>query len=221
MDVEASRAIRQAEVGATRTMIRRTRDRFGLSPDILAADQAYGSAENLNWLLEEEGIEPHIPVFDKSKRLDGAFPNTAFTFDHEANEYVCPGDKRLKKYWRKMTRPRSGISRDGFIRYYARKSDCSSCAFKARCTPNQPARKIARHIYEEARDRAREIATTDAYVDAQRRRKKVEMLYAHLKRILKLDRLRLRGPNGAKDEFHLAATAQNLRKLAKLIPQPA
>ena len=53
-----------------------------------------------------------------------------------------------------------------------------------------------------------------------RRRKKVEMLFAHLKRIMKLDRLRLRGPNGAKDEFHLAATAQNLRKLAKLIPQP-
>ena len=49
-------------------------------------------------------------------------------------------------------------------------------------------------------------------------RKKVEMLFAHLKRILKLDRLRLRGPNGARDEFHLAATAQNLRKLAKLIP---
>ena len=46
------------------------------------------------------------------------------------------------------------------------------------------------------------------------------MLFAHLKRILKLDRLRLRGPNGARDEFLLAATAQNLRKLAKLIPAP-
>jgi hypothetical protein len=47
------------------------------------------------------------------------------------------------------------------------------------------------------------------------------MLFAHLKRILKLDRLRLRGPNGARDEFHLAATVQNLRKLAKLIPIPS
>ncbi len=74
VDVEASRAIRQAEVRAARTMIRRTRDRFGLYPEILAADQAYGSAENLNWLLHEEGILPHIPVFDKSKRLDGSFP---------------------------------------------------------------------------------------------------------------------------------------------------
>jgi transposase len=221
VDVEASRAIRQAEIGATRTMIRRTRNRFGLNPDVLAADQAYGSAENLNWLLEAEGIEPHIPVFDKSRRQDGSFPNTAFIYNRETNEYVCPGGKRLKKYWRRMTKPRSGISKDGFIRYYARKGDCSTCALKPRCTPNQPARKIARHVYEEARDLARQIATTDAYVDTQRRRKKVEMLFAHLKRILKLDRLRLRGPNGAKDEFHLAATAQNLRKLAKLIPQPA
>ena len=68
---------------------------------------------------------------------------------------------------------------------------------------------------------ARDIATSDAYLVARRQRKKVEMLFAHLKRILKLDRLRLRGPNGAKDEFHLAAAAQNLRKMAKMIPMPS
>jgi hypothetical protein len=67
---------------------------------------------------------------------------------------------------------------------------------------------------------ARDIAKTEAYVTSRRERKKIEMLFAHLKRILKLDRLRLRGPNGARGEFHLAATAQNLRKLAKLIPMP-
>ena len=87
-----------------------------------------------------------------------------------------------------------------------------------------PARKIMRSIHEGARDMARDIAATDAYVTSRRHRKKVEMLFAHLKRILKLDRLRLRGPNGAKDEFLLAATAQNFRKMAKLItmsPLPA
>lgn len=191
VDVEASRAIRQAEVGATRTMIQRTRDKFGLYPEILAADTACGTAENLNWLLHEEGILPHIPVFDKSKRRYGAFPNTAFAFDHDTNEYRCPGGKRLKKYWRKMTKPRSGVTKQGFMRYFARKSDCSVCPLKAQCAPNQPARTVTRHIYEGARDLAREIATTDAYIDTQRRRKKVEMLFAHLKRIIKLDRLRL------------------------------
>jgi hypothetical protein len=81
-----------------------------------------------------------------------------------------------------------------------------------------PARKVTRSIHEGARDLARNIATTDAYLVSRGQRKKVEMLFAHLKRILKLDRLRLRGPNGAKDEFHLAAAAQNLRKMAKVIP---
>ena len=83
------------------------------------------------------------------------------------------------------------------------------------------ARKIARSVHEGARDMARDIANSEAYVTSRRHRKKVEMLFAHLKRILKLDRLRLRGPNGAKDEFLLAATAQNLRKMAKVIPLAA
>lgn len=89
---------------------------------------------------------------------------------------------------------------------------------KPRCCPNTPACKILRSVHQGARDLAREIATTDAYVTSRRQRKKVEMLFARLKRILKLDRLRLRGPMGARDEFHLAAAAQKLRKLAKLIP---
>jgi hypothetical protein len=77
---------------------------------------------------------------------------------------------------------------------------------------------VPRSIYERARDVARGIAKTAAYVTSRRERKKIEMLFAHLKRILRLDRLRLRGPCGAHDEFLLAATAQNLRNLAKLIP---
>ncbi|EKY28474.1 hypothetical protein HMPREF0185_01615 [Brevundimonas diminuta 470-4] len=98
--------------------------------------------------------------------------------------------------------------------------DFDACALKNRCCPNAPARKVTRSIHEGARDFARDIAKADAYVASRRERKKVEMLFAHLKRILKLDRLGPRGPNGAKDEFLLAATAPNLRKLAKLIPPP-
>lgn len=80
---------------------------------------------------------------------------------------------------------------------------------------------MTRSIHEGARDVARDIAKTDAYVVSRRERKKVEMLFAHLKRILRLDRLRLRGPCGARDEFLLAATAQNLRKMARMIPLQA
>jgi hypothetical protein len=89
-----------------------------------------------------------------------------------------------------------------------------------RPAPNTPARKVARSIYEGARDLAREIAETDTYAVSRRKRKKIEMLFSHLKRILGLGRLRLRGPCGAEDEFLLAANAPNLRKLATLLPIP-
>ncbi len=100
---------------------------------------------------------------------------------------------------------------DGSKRYFPRKEDCARCPLKTQCTPNQATRKIFRSRHEGARQLASDIATTDAYVASSYARKKVEMLFAHLKRILRLDRLRLRGPNGARDEFHPAATAQNLR----------
>ena len=220
IDVEASRAIRQAEVGAARTMIDRAQDRFGLYPERLAADAAYGSAEMLGWLVHERGIEPHIPVFDNSQRLDGTFERAEFTYDHKADAYICPAGNKLRQRQKIYRMPRPLVDENGMMRYRASKLDCERCPLKPRCCPNAPARKILRSIHEGARDMARDIAATDAYVNSRRDRKKVEMLFAHLKRILKLDRLRLRGPNGARDEFHLAATVQNLRKLAKLIPMP-
>ena len=86
---------------------------------------------------------------------------------------------------------------------------------KDRCCPNMSIRKITRSVHEDARDEARRIAKTPEYPQSRQQRKRVEMLFAHLKRILKLDRLRLRGPSGAHDEFLMAATAQNLRRMAK------
>jgi transposase len=220
VDVEASTAVRQAEVTAARTMIERAREQHDLSPQRLAADTAYGSAEMLDWLVNEQGVEPHIPVMDKSQREDGTFSRSDFTYDPAGDLYRCPGGKELMRYRRPFSTPRTVPPPDNTHRYRATKADCDACALKSRCCPNTPARKVTRSIYEAARDFARDIAKTDAYVTSRRERKKVEMLFAHLKRILKLDRLRLRGPCGARDEFLLAATAQNLRKLAKLIPPP-
>jgi transposase len=218
VDVEASRAIRQAEVGASRTMLDRTQERFGLKPSQLAADSAYGSAQNLAWLVKERQIEPHIPVFDKSNRTDGTLSRSDFAFDPGQDRYTCPEGKLLVQFRRTYVTPRSGITKDGTRLYRASKRDCDGCALKPKCCPNTPARKIPRDIDEDARDVARALATTQAYERSRHRRKKVEMLFAHLKRILRLGRLRLRGPSGARDEFLLAATAQNLRKLAKLRP---
>jgi transposase len=218
LDVEASRAIRQAEVGASRTMLDRTQQRFGLKPHSLAADSAYGSAANLAWLVKQRGIAPHIPVFDKSNRTDGTFSRSDFVFDPAHNHYTCPEGKLLVQFRRSYATPRSGITKEGTRLYRASKRDCDECALKPRCCPNMPFRKVPRDLDEDARDVARALAETPAFERSRHRRKKVEMLFAHLKRILRLGRLRLRGPNGARDEFLLAATAQNLRKLAKLRP---
>ena len=213
VDVEASTAMRQAEVTAAKTMIDRVDERFDLCPQRLAADTAYGSAEMLDWLLNARGIEPHIPVFDKSKRADDTFSRSDFTYDREEDVYTCPGGKTL-------TCTGTLVNDGTTLMYRASKYDSDACALKQRCCPNTPAGKVPRSIHEGARDMARKIAKTEAYVVSRRQRKKVEMLFAHLKHILRLDRLRLRGPCGAHDEFLLAATVQNLRRLAKLIPMP-
>src|SRR6202046_862576 len=221
VDVEATTTIRQAEVGAAKTMLDRPAEQFDLTPSRLVADGGYGSAEMVGWLVDERGIEPHVKLIDKAERTDGTFSRNDFVFDPESNLYVCPGGNELRKYHRAFAKPRDGVTKEGTMIYFARKQDCGACALKPKCCPNVPARKIARSVHEAARDKARAIAKTGAYAVSCRERKKVEMLFAHLKRILRLDRLRLRGPSGAKDEFLLAATAQNLRKLAKLIPLPA
>jgi transposase len=214
VDVEATTAIRQAEVLAAKRMVQRSLERFDLYPSRVLGDSAYGSAEMLGWLLYEHGIEPHVTVFDKSARTDGTFSREDFIYDQAEDVYRCPDGKTL-------TTTGTLVNDDATILYRARKHDCQACSLRSRCCPNTPARKVPRSIYEGARDLAREIARSWEGRTSRRLRKKIEMLFAHLKRILKLDRLRLRGPNGARDEFTLAATAQNLRKMAKLIPMTA
>ena len=78
VNVEATRAVRQAKVGAARTMIDRPADRFGLRR---AGDSAYGAAPMLAWLVKDKAISPHVPVFDRFKRDDGT---------------LCPQGKSLR-----------------------------------------------------------------------------------------------------------------------------
>ena len=131
VDVEASRAIRPAEVGAAKTMIERTEERFGLKPDRLAADTAYGAAPMLNWLVEEKGIAPHIPVNDKSKRDDGTFSRGDFQYDPTRDVYHCPGGKQLGT---------SGTVHEGkTLLYRASKLDCDVCPLKPQCCPKEAA----------------------------------------------------------------------------------
>jgi hypothetical protein len=162
--------------------------------------------------VQDKRIEPHIPVWDKGERQDGTLSRSKFSFDAEQDRYTCPNGKHLHTTGRPTL--------DGTILYRSKNIECASCPLKSQCCPNTPNRKIARSVHETSRDVARSLVDTEIYRASRKKRKKVEMLFAHLKRILKLDRLRLRGRSGAQDEFLLAATAQNLRRMAKwLVPR--
>ncbi|WBU62259.1 IS1182 family transposase [Paracoccus albus] len=221
MDVEATRSVRQAEVGSTLTMLDRTAQRFSLRPDWLVADTAYGSEESLVEIALKRQILPFIPVIDKGERTDGTLSRSDFTWDDENDRYICPEGKDLRHTRRNYSDPERVSSEMKPRRYRAKKADCQACPLKAKCCPNSDTRSLQRGKYEMVRDFARSCTASAFNENAQKRRKKVEMLFAHLKRILGLNRLRLRGPLGVKDEFTLAATAQNLRKLAKLCPTTA
>ena len=207
VDAEGTRANRVEEIAATRTMVDRVERRFGLRPRRLAGDTAYGVGRLLKWLVGR-AIAPHMPVWDRSARPDGKFSRDDFVFDRERNVYICPAGKLLTH---------SGIIDQGrILPYRASAYDCTRCELKPRCT-TAIARKVSRDIDEDIREHVRALANTEAFQQSSRERKKVEMRFAHMKRIFRLDRLRLRGLKNVKDEVLLTATAQNLRRLAKLL----
>ena len=217
IDVEATPALRTQEVQSTKVMIERVKDRFNLDTKKLIGDTAYGTAAFLGWMVNEKGIEPHVPVWDKGKRADGTFSRSAFIFDEDNDRYTCPNGKQLKRFRRSYKVPRTGVTKSNEIKYRASQMDCGACPLKEQCCPNMAFRRVTRSVYESARDVARAVRQTPDYRRTRRQRKQVEMLFAHMKRILKMDRLRLRGISGARDEFLLTATAQNLRRMAKYL----
>jgi transposase len=211
LDVEATPSRISKEVDATETMIERTEERFGLKPDHIAGDVAYGSGEMLGSLVERD-IDPHIPVWDRTEAAaDGKFTRAEFTYDRERDLYICPGGKELKT---------SGTVYDGTtLKYIAKRSDCGQCPLKPQCTTGRE-RRVQRDVNQQAREYAQALMDTDAYRQSATDRKKIERLFGEIKHTHALVRLRLRGLTGARDEFLLAATIQNLKRLAKHVTRP-
>jgi len=215
VDVQATQAYRKSEVNAAQTMIDRTEELFGLKPNRVLGDGAYGSAEFLGWMVDDKKIAPHVTLLETPGRPTQSFTQKDFTYDKAKDVFTCPGGKELRQFWRKYKTPRSGITKDKKRMYRSRNTDCAACALKDQCCPTSKFKRVGRSIYEHARDEVRRLRTTKEYQQSKHDRKKVEMAFAHLKRVLGFRRLRLRGPTGAQDEFLLAATVQNLRKLTR------
>ena len=211
VDVEATPTRISKEIDATETMLDRTEQRFALKPARVAADVAYGTGEMLNELIERR-IKPHIPVWERPRRRENRFSRDDFTYDQARDIYICPGDREMKT---------NGRLHDGTrLHYRASSHDCRDCPLKPQCCPNEAQRRIDRDINEAARDYTRALMASGAYAASQGERKKIETLFGEVKRTLGLDRLRLRGLSGARDEFLLAATVQNLKRLIRRVAIP-
>jgi len=212
--VEATPARFRQEPLAARRMLEHVAE-LGLRPESLGADKAYGSGEFLAWLLAR-GIAPHIPVIDRRHQTHGRFTRDQFRYQPEENTYYCPRGQPLRY---------RGVSRSGHGHLYvSTAAQCQGCPLKRRCTPGA-VRKLFVHWQEPARQVVRALVGTAAYIRSQRTRYKIEALFAELKQQIRLRRVRLRRLWNVAEQFLLAATAQNLKRLVRFLargqPVPA
>jgi hypothetical protein len=208
LDVDATPARFRDEVVAAQRMIARTLRR-GLRPESLGADKAYGSGEFLAWLLARD-IHPHIPVIDRRRQTGGHFTRDDFHFVPAENVFVCPAGQRLR--YRGLSRPTH------MYVYCSTPTQCRGCPQKPRCTPGTT-RRVTVHWHEPARQTVRALAGTPAYARSQRARQLVEGLFGELKQQMRLRKVRLRRLWNVAEQFHLAATAQNLKRLVGFLAQ--
>jgi len=208
LGVEATPALFHQETVAARRMLERV-EKLGVQPESVGADKAYGSGEFLAWLLKR-GVQPHIPVIDRRYQTGGRFTRDQFRYEPAENVYYCPEGKQLRY---------RGLQR-GSLRYAycATEAHCQGCPQKKLCTP-APYRKLFVHWHEPARRAVRALAGTPAYERSRRARYKIEALFAELKQRMRLGRVRLRRLWNVGEQFLLAATAQNLKRLVRFLTQ--
>ena len=210
VEVEATPARFSQETIAARRMVERV-EKLGIRAEELAADKAYGSGEFLAWLLAR-GVQPHIPVIDRRHQTDGHFTHDQFRYEPAENAFYCPEGKVLSF---------KGRRRDshGYL-YRSTEAQCMNCPQKKHCTSG-PYRRLFVHEQESVRQTVRALRGTPAYERSQRARYKIEALFAELKQRVGLGRVRLRRLWNVGEQFLLAATAQNLKRLVRFLkPRP-
>ena len=209
LGVEATQARFRQETLAARRMLARVKERFGIRAEGVGADKAYGSGEFLAWLLERN-IQPYIPVIDRRHQTHRHFTRDQFQYNQVENVFLCPQGQTLR--YRGMNHQSQGYL------YQTKESQCRDCPVKKRCTRGST-RRIFVHWHEPARQTARDLAQTPAYACSRRERNKIEALFSELKLRVGLRRVRLRRLWNVSEQFYLAATAQNLKRLVRFLTQ--
>ena len=209
--VQATAARMSQETVAAQDMLTRFVQRHGREPASIAADATYGNGEFLHWLLDR-GITPYMRTRDSALRKNNpGYGPERFTYMPESNSYRCPAGEQLN-YVGLNVRNRAHA-------YLGSAKRCGARSQKAQCTTRRY-KYLAIHIHESVRQRARELANTPEFSAAQRQRKKVEALFAELKNQIGLRRLRLRRMKFVREQFFLAAAAQNIKRLVRFLSRP-
>jgi transposase/transposase InsO family protein len=209
--VQATAARMSQETVAAQDMLTRFAQWQGEEPTSIAADATYGNGEFLQWLADR-GIAPYMRTRDSALRKNNpGYGPERFTYLPESNRYRCPAGEQLN-YVGLNVRNRTHV-------YIGSPKRCGACPQKAQCTRGRY-KHLAIHIHESARQRARALANTPEFFQAQRQRKKVEALFAELKNQIGLRRLRLRRLKFVREQFFLAAAAQNIKRLVRFLSQP-
>ena len=206
--VQATAARMSQETVAAQDMLTRFAAWQGRAPESVAADTTYGNGEFLQWLVDRS-ITPYMRTRDSIHRKNSPFFGPErFTYEPEHDRYICPAGEPLN-YGGRSQRNHSWT-------YIGTRKRCGACALRPQCT-SAAFRCLVIHQHEPARQRARELANTDDFVVAQRQRKKVEALFAELKNQIGLRRLRLRRLKFVREQFFLAAAAQNIKRLVRFL----
>jgi len=206
--VQATAARMSQETVAAQDMLTRFTRWQGREPLSVAADTTYGNGAFLQWLADRS-ITPYMRTRDSIHRKNSPFYGPErFTYDPENDRYICPAGQPLNYGGRNL--------RNRTYAYIGTRKRCGACALKAQCTSGA-FRFLAIHMDEAARQRARELVNTEEFATAQRQRKKVEALFAELKNQIGLRRLRLRRLKFVREQFYLAAAAQNLKRLVRFL----
>jgi hypothetical protein len=209
--VQATAARMSQETVAAQDMLSRFAAWQGREPESVAADTTYGNGEFLQWLTDRS-ITPYMRTRDSVLRKNNpGYGPERFTYQPESNTYRCPAGAQLN-YVGLNVRNRAHA-------YIGSAKRCGACSQKAQCTSGRY-KYLAIHIHESVRQRARELAQTPEFAKAQRQRKKVEALFAELKNQIGLRRLRLRRLRFVREQFFLAAVAQNIKRLVRFLGRP-
>src|SRR3979411_2292369 len=208
--VQATAARMSQETVAAQDMLTRFAQRQGRTPESVAADTTDGNGEFLRWLADRN-ITPYMRTRDSIHRKRSPFYGPErFTYEPENNRYICPAGQPLNYGGR--------VHRNRAYNYIGTRKRCGPCSQRTQCT-SAVFRSLIIHQNEPARQRARELVNTPEFAHAQRQRKKVEALFAELKNQIGLRRLRLRRLRFVREQFFLAAAAQNIKRLVRFLSQ--